>query len=225
MTGYDVGQRALVVNVPDAVVLRREAGGVGELRETLAGWRPFDLAEGRLRELAEAVGGELTEAPPTAKWLVSGVILATFDGGGWRAEEFLPLGEPPAAEFAFPGPLRDQLVAAILSGEKTTTTGLLADYEYAGDPLPVPGRWGAVVDSGERPVALIETVEVRVVPVKEIDREFAIAEGEGYTTVAEWRATHERFWHSPEMIAALGGQDPVIDDDTLVVAERFRLLR
>ena len=42
----------------------------------------------------------------------------------------------PLAEFAFPGPLRDQLVAAILSGAKTTTTGLVADYEHEGESLP-----------------------------------------------------------------------------------------
>jgi hypothetical protein len=29
--------------------------------------------------------------------------------------------ELPVAEFGFPGPLRDQLVAAILAGTKTTT--------------------------------------------------------------------------------------------------------
>jgi uncharacterized protein YhfF len=40
----------------------------------------------------------------------------------------MPAGDLPVAEFAFPGPLRDQLVAAILAGEKTTTTGLVADY-------------------------------------------------------------------------------------------------
>jgi uncharacterized protein YhfF len=43
------------------------------------------------------------------------------------------------AEFAFPGPLRDQLVAAILAGDKTTTTGLVADYEHRNEPLPSPG--------------------------------------------------------------------------------------
>jgi hypothetical protein len=36
-------------------------------------------------------------------------------------------GDLPLVESAFPGPLRDQLVAAILAGEKTTTTGLVAD--------------------------------------------------------------------------------------------------
>jgi hypothetical protein len=48
----------------------------------------------------------------------------------------MPAGDLPIAEFAFPGPLRDQLVAAILAGEKTTTTGLVAEYEREGEPLP-----------------------------------------------------------------------------------------
>jgi hypothetical protein len=34
----------------------------------------------------------------------------------------VPADDLPVAEFAFPGPLRDQLVAAILAGEKTTTS-------------------------------------------------------------------------------------------------------
>jgi len=34
----------------------------------------------------------------------------------------------PTFEFAFPGPLRDKLVAAVLGGTKTATTGLLQDY-------------------------------------------------------------------------------------------------
>jgi hypothetical protein len=39
----------------------------------------------------------------------------------------MPADDLPVAEFSFPGPLRDQLVAAILVGAKTTTTGLVAD--------------------------------------------------------------------------------------------------
>ena len=56
---------------------------------------------------------------------------------GWLAA--MSRDDLPIAEFAFPGALRDQLVAAILSGSKTTTTGLLADYEREGEPLPRPG--------------------------------------------------------------------------------------
>lgn len=75
----------------------------------------------------------------------------------------MPAHDLPVAEFAFPGPLRDQLVAAILAGAKTTTTGLVADYEHENEPLPGPGLRQAVVDSPGRPVAVIETTAVRVI--------------------------------------------------------------
>jgi uncharacterized protein YhfF len=129
----------------------------------------------------------------------------------------------PLAEFGFPGPLRDRLVAAVLVGEKTATTSLFAQYERAGEALPVPGR-AVVVDSAERPVAVIETLDVRVVPLGEIDLDLARAEGEGFTSVADWRAAHERFWHQDAIADLLGGSEPPIDDSTLVVTERFRLV-
>src|SRR6516225_5222891 len=133
-------------------------------------------------------------------------------------------GDLPVAEFAFPGPLRDQLVAAILDGSKTTTSGLVADYEHEGESLPQPGERQVVVDSAGRPVTVIEIVAVRVLRLKDVDLAHAIGEGEGYTSVAEWRAGHERFWHSAEYRAALGDPEFTVDDDTLMVAEAFRLL-
>jgi uncharacterized protein YhfF len=134
----------------------------------------------------------------------------------------------PPAEFAFPGPLRDRLVAAILSGAKTSTASLAVEYVApAGDdpaPLPAVGDRSAVVDSAGRRVAAIEVTDVRVVRLADVDLAHARDEGEGYATVAEWRAGHERFWHSAEMRAELGDPAFTVDDDTLVVAERFRLL-
>ena len=91
-------------------------------------------------------------------------------------------------EFAFPGPLRDQLVAAILSGAKTTTSGLLLDYERDGEPLPRPGDRWVVIDSAGEPVTLIELVAVRVVRLADVDLAHAIGEGEGFGSVAAWRA-------------------------------------
>jgi uncharacterized protein YhfF len=123
----------------------------------------------------------------------------------------------PVAEFAFPGDLRDRLVAAILSGEKTSTSTLLADYEQDGEVPPGVGEREVVVDSAERPVAVIETTEVRVLPIREIDLAFAREEGEGFETVAEWREAHESFWASYL-------PDVQVDDTTLVVAVRFRLV-
>ena len=131
----------------------------------------------------------------------------------------------PVAEFAFPGPLRDQLVAAILAGTKSTTTGLVADYEHEGEPLPWRGLRQAVTDSSGNRVAVIETTAVRVIRLADVDLAHAVGEGEGYTSVAEWRAGHEQFWHSQEMREALRDLEFTADDDTLVVAQTFRLVR
>lgn len=129
----------------------------------------------------------------------------------------------PVAEFAFPGQLRDQLVAAILRGAKTTTSALLAGYGPA-EPLPRPGLRQAVVDSSGHRVAVIETTAVRVIRLADIDLAHALGEGEGYRSVAEWRAGHERFWHSAEVRSELGGPEFTVNDDTLVVAQTFSLL-
>jgi uncharacterized protein YhfF len=134
------------------------------------------------------------------------------------------LGDLPRMEFAFPGPLRDQLVAAILSGAKTTTSSLAAEYERAGEPLPAVGQRSAVVDSRGRPVAVIELTEVRVVRLADVDLRHAVDEGEGDESVAQWRAGHERFWHSPQIRAELGDPGFTVTDDTLVLTQRFRLV-
>src|SRR3982751_6316518 len=100
------------------------------------------------------------------------------------------IDELPRAYFAFPGPLRDQLVSAILAGTKTATSSLVVDYERDDEKLPEPGERSVVVDSQDRPVAVIETTEVRVISLGEVDLRHAVDEGEGYTTVAEWRTGH-----------------------------------
>ncbi|MFF4270637.1 ASCH domain-containing protein [Streptomyces sp. NPDC001536] len=130
----------------------------------------------------------------------------------------------PPYEFAFPGPLRDKLVAAVLSGAKTSTTGLFRAYEVEGEALPRVGARFAVVDSEERPVAVVEITDVRVLPLGEVDLEHAVDEGEGYASVAQWRAAHERFWNGEELRGFLKDPGFVVEDDTLVVAERFRVV-
>ena len=95
-------------------------------------------------------------------------------------------------EFAFPGPLRDQLVGAVLRGEKTSTSGLLAEYEHDGEELPGVRERSHVVDSGGEPVA-------------------------------DWRDAHKRFWDS-YIPAHIGDREWKLTDDTLNVAERFRLV-
>ncbi|MFD4692829.1 ASCH domain-containing protein [Streptomyces sp. NBC_00683] len=125
---------------------------------------------------------------------------------------------------AFPGPLRDRLVAAVLSGEKVSTSGLLAEYEVEKEDLPPVGERSALIDSRGREVAAVELTEVRVVALGSIGLQHALDEGEGYTSVAQWRAGHEAFWHSEEMREALGDPAFTVDDDTKIVVERFRVV-
>lgn len=132
--------------------------------------------------------------------------------------------ELPIAEFAFPGPLRDRLVEAILDGRKVTTTSLALEYEDEREALPIVGGRSVVVDSHHRPVCIIETLEVRVVRLGDVSYEHVEDEGEGDKSVAEWRAGHERFWRSKEMSEVLGGSILNFDDATLVVLERFRVV-
>ncbi|MFD8798907.1 ASCH domain-containing protein [Streptomyces atroolivaceus] len=125
---------------------------------------------------------------------------------------------------AFPGPLRDRLVAAVLSGEKVMTSGLLKEYEVEREELPPVGERSALIDSHGQEVAVVELTEVRVLPLGSVGLRHVLDEGEGHTSVAEWRAGHEAFWHSEEMREALGDPSFTVDDGTMIVAERFRVV-
>ena len=128
----------------------------------------------------------------------------------------IPFDFPPF-ELAYPGPLRDQLVAAVLSGAKTSTSSLLDEYTGEDDPLPAVGRRYVLVDSDDRAVGLVEVTQVRTLPLNEVDLEFAREEGEGYESVAAWRRAHEQCWKT-------NAPGITLDDSTVVVAARFRLV-
>lgn len=132
--------------------------------------------------------------------------------------------ELPLAEFGFPGPLRERLVAAILAGEKTSTTGLHEEYVREGTPIGAVGDRELVVDSKGNGVAVIESTHVEIKRLGDVDLAFAIDEGEGFETVDDWRDAHVRFFTSAEMTAHLGEPRVAIDDDTLVVCARFRVV-
>ena len=110
--------------------------------------------------------------------------------------------------------LRRRLVDAVLRGEKTATSSLREEYApHSDQPLPRAGDRGALVDFSDEPVGVVEVTEVSVLPLASVDLQFAIDEGEGFTSVAEWREAHVRFWTPRE-----------VHESTLIVCERFRLL-
>lgn len=130
----------------------------------------------------------------------------------------------PIGEYAFPGPLRDRLVAAILDGTKTSTSCLLEEYRREGEPLPRPGDREAVIDSVGVRVCVTEVREVAVRRLAEVGDAHALDEGEGYADAADWRRGHESFWRSPAYLEAVGEPAIVIDDDTQVVCVAFQVI-
>jgi uncharacterized protein YhfF len=129
-----------------------------------------------------------------------------------------------AVRFAFPGPERDRLVAAVLRGEKTATSSLLAEWLLDDMELPVAGERREVLDSDDDPVAVIETTAVDVIRLGDVDLTLAREEGEGFDGVAEWRQAHERFWADEVMPRLPANMAGPLTDDAKVVVVRFRLV-
>ncbi|MEA2677002.1 MAG: hypothetical protein QOJ81_1143 [Chloroflexota bacterium] len=112
-------------------------------------------------------------------------------------------------------PLRRKLVDAVLRGDKIATAGLAADHApYTNDPLPKVGDKWQLLDFDDQPVAIVETTAVSILPCGEVDLQFARDEGEGFESVADWRAAHERFWSDKE-----------ITDVTPILCEYFRVVK
>lgn len=107
--------------------------------------------------------------------------------------------------------LADDLLARVLSGQKTATCGALRDIE-AGEPMPQVGRRDVVLDGQGRPACAIETIDVTIRRFCDVDDAFAVAEGEG--PYEAWRDGHIRFFERN------GGFHP----DMELVCERFRLV-
>ena len=89
--------------------------------------------------------------------------------------------------------LRRKLVDAVLAGRKTATAGL----PELGETPSMPGSRFVLLGYDDEPVGIVELTESKVLPAAEIDEQFARDEGEGFESVEDWRAAHERFFERP----------------------------
>lgn len=111
--------------------------------------------------------------------------------------------------------MQTKLALLVLNGPKRATTGLLAEYEAEGEPLPQAGEYSVILDGGGDPRCVVVTTSVEVRPLSDVDAEYAWTEGEGDRTLAWWRQAHVDFF------ARLGIS---LQDDTQLVLERFDLV-
>lgn len=100
----------------------------------------------------------------------------------------------------------------VSDGPKRATTAILAHYEAEGEPLPVGGEFGVVVDGEGTPLCIVRMTRVDVVAFGDVTEEFAWVEGEGDRSLAYWRAAHIRFFQ---------GLGTPLDDSTPMVLQRF----
>lgn len=133
----------------------------------------------------------------------------------------------PPFELGTPGPMRDRLVAAVLAGQKTATSGLRLAYDLDAEPIPREGERFALLDSTGARVGVVRITGVGILPLGDVGDRVAHAEGEGFADRHEWRAAHEEFWatHVDVIREFLGVESWTIGDDTRVVVEHFVLER
>ncbi|WP_068615977.1 ASCH domain-containing protein [Paenibacillus tuaregi] len=113
----------------------------------------------------------------------------------------------------------DHLAQLVIDGVKTATCSGLVFYEMEQEPLPSVDDYSIILNSDDKPVAIIRTAEVTVMPMNEVPEEFAIAEGEGDRSYRYWKEAHVKFF--TEALSSIGLQ---FSEDMMLVCERFELV-
>lgn len=113
----------------------------------------------------------------------------------------------------------DYLAELVIAGIKTATCSGYIFYELENEPLPTTEDYSIILNSDDKPLAIIKTVEVTLTPMIEVTEEFAVAEGEGDRTYQYWWETHEKFFRN--QLNAIGRE---FSEDMLLVCERFEVI-
>jgi len=119
----------------------------------------------------------------------------------WRSLETFSFGDSPQ--------MADDLLACVLAGDKTATCWSAKHGE-----LTTVGKRMVAKDGAGRPRAVIETIDLTQTRFDQVTLAFALAEGEGFASLQEWRDAHERFFR----------RDGTYAPDMPLWCERFRLV-
>jgi len=92
--------------------------------------------------------------------------------------------------------MADRLAELVLSGKKTATTGSLIEYEIDNEKVPDVDltTFDILLNGDDKPIAIIRTTNIFVIPFKEVTEEHAYREGEGDRTLSYWRKSHMNYW-------------------------------
>ena len=111
----------------------------------------------------------------------------------------------------------DWLAGLVRTGKKRATCSGHIFYELENEPLPQAEEYNIVLYSSNEPAAVIRTTRVDVLPMNEVPKEFAEAEGEG---------DYDAWWHNHEVFFRdhLKASHLTFSPDMLLVCERFEVV-
>lgn len=115
--------------------------------------------------------------------------------------------------------MANELAGLVLRGIKRATAGAMWSFEAEGKRLPQPGDLSIVTNWSGRPLCVIETQTVEVVPFREVTAEFAATEGEGDGSLSYWQSAHRAFFGRE-----CAGAGRAFTETMLVVCERFAVV-
>jgi uncharacterized protein YhfF len=87
-------------------------------------------------------------------------------------------------------PSANELAQLVLAGTKRATACLLWSFEAQDRLPPKPGALSVVTNWHGKPLCVIETSSVAIVPFEEVSEDFAATEGEGDGSLRYWREAH-----------------------------------
>jgi uncharacterized protein YhfF len=123
------------------------------------------------------------------------------------------VGDMRGFELGSKGEMQDRLNSLVLAGDKRATAGLWnEDYVGEDEAIDEVGERQALLDDDGKLIAILEVTRGEKVRLAEVTWEFAQAEGEGFTSIDDWRVGHEGYWT---------GEGIAVDDDTPVVCMWF----
>lgn len=121
--------------------------------------------------------------------------------------------------FADSEDVANNLGELVLAGRKRATAALVWVLEAEGKRPPEPGDLSIVTDWSGKPLCIIETTGIEVLPFEEVTAEFAETEGEGDRSLRYWREEHWAFFSRG---CRRLGREPT--NRMPVLCERFRVV-
>ncbi len=95
---------------------------------------------------------------------------------------------------------------------KTATCSGYIFYEHENEPIPSTKDCSIILNSDDKPVAIIKTMEVELTPMNQVNEEFVVAVGERDRAYQYWWEAHEKFFR--DELKTIGGD---FSEDMLLV--------